>query len=99
MNAEARLTRIEKMLSKALHKIPAPTPRRMPEKQVCEAFDISTGRLKQLRLGCYKRGKYQPPKLFKWGHVNGKRIDYDVEELNQVFKRTTIGGAQIKAAY
>jgi hypothetical protein len=98
MNAEARLTRIENMLSKALHVSVARQPKRMLEKEVCEVFNISAGRLKQLRLGCHKRGKYEAPKIFKWGHVNGRRIDYDVEELNQVFKRTTIGGAQIKVA-
>lgn len=97
MNTDVRLTRIENMLSRALHKIPAPKsrPRRLPEAEVIFIYGRSAARLKQLRLGCFKNGKYQPPRLFLWGHENGRKIDYDVDELNQVFKRTIVGTQEI----
>jgi hypothetical protein len=91
MTVEMRMARMEKMLSKALHRIPERVPPRLPEKEVVARYNISVGRLKQLRLGCHKNGKYHAPRLYKWGHVNGRRIDYDVDELNKVFPRTIAG--------
>lgn len=98
MNTDVRLTRIENMLSRALHRtVPKSKamPARLPEVEVVRIYGRSAARLKQLRLGCHKNGKYQPPRLFNWGHESGRRIDYDVEELERVFKRTIVGTSQV----
>lgn len=75
---------MEKMLSKALHRLPEAEPSRLSQDEVMKKFNISQPRLKQLRLG-YK-GK--PPVLFLWGSINGRHIDYDVKELERYFKRS-----------
>jgi len=72
--------------------IPEKTPRRMKEKDVCIKYDISASRLKQLRLGCIKNGVKHPPVLFNWASIKGRRIDYEIAELEKLFQRTGIAG-------
>ena len=85
---EQRLARIENMLARALHaQVPAKQKERMAEKEVMEKYNISRIRLKQLRLGFTRFGIQYGPVLFKWGHINGRRIDYDTGELEAYFKR------------
>lgn len=100
MNIDTRLSRMETMLCKVLHKLPPATPKRLPQKMVCELYRVSPSRLKQLRLG-WKRGpKIYPPLLFKWAHDRfGNKIDYDVEELDRYFKRTIAGTEQVIKPY
>lgn len=83
-----RLNRIESMLAKVLHSGPEKKPKRIPEEEVIKQYNVGRARLKQLRLGFKRDGVQHDPVLFKWGHRGGRHIDYDVEELEQVFKRT-----------
>lgn len=81
---EQRLDRIERMLREHLRETPPRDPKRLSEGEVIKKYDVGRERLKQLRLG-YKGA---PPVLLKWGHIGGRRIDYDVQELNEYFTRT-----------
>lgn len=99
MSTETRLARIENMLTRYLHQQPPRVGKRMKEKEVCQRYEVSPGRLKQLRLGYSKRGKYYPPQLFNWGSISGRRIDYDVEELDKHFQRRIVGTNQIIKTY
>lgn len=85
-----RLHRIETMLAKVLHEGPEKKQKRMPEKEVITQLGIGRARLRQLRQGFKRNGVWHDPVLFKWGHRGGRHIDYDVEELEQVFKQTII---------
>lgn len=88
---EKKIDRIANMLSQVLHKVPEETPKRLTEKQVIEQYNVSIHMLRKMRLG-YKNNKGidVPPVLFHWGHRNGRHIDYDVAELDTVFKRTIL---------
>lgn len=85
-----RLNRIETMLAKVLHDGPEKKQRRLPEKEVIKKFNIGRARLRQLRQGFKRNGKFHEPVLLKWGHRGGRHIDYDVEELEQVLNQTII---------
>lgn len=87
----SKLDRIQSMLAESLHKGPEKKITRLTEKKLCEKYEISIHVLKRMRLG-YKRkdGSMVDPVLFKWGHVKGRRIDYDVAEFEQAFKRTIL---------
>lgn len=88
---DRKLDRIQSMLTEVLHKGPEKKPARLIERKLCETYSITKHVLKRMRLG-YKRkdGSMVDPVLFKWGHVKGRRIDYDVAEFEQVFKRTIL---------
>jgi hypothetical protein len=92
---DRRLARIENKLAlltnNIMHNLPEEKPKRLPEKKICELYNISKHTLKRMRLG-YKRqdGREVPPVLFKWGHKKGRRIDYDVAEFEENFKTTII---------
>lgn len=85
-----RINRLETMLAKVLHDGPEKRAKRMTEKEVMEKYGIGRSRLQQLRQGFNRNGKFYPPVLLKWGHRGGRHIDYDVEELEQVFKKQII---------
>lgn len=72
------------MLAKVLHTGPVSTPARLSEAEVIIKYKVSRDRLRQMRNG------YNgiPPVLFKWGSIGGRRIDYDVKEMDTYFKRT-----------
>jgi len=89
LNVIERLQRVETMLAKALNEAPR-RPKRMSEEEVIKWLGIGRARLKQYRLGYTRQGKSYDPILFKWGHRNGRHIDYDVAELEEVFKQTII---------
>ncbi len=86
---EKRLQRIEQMLKEALNNVQPALSKRLPEKQVMQEYNVSQHVLRRLRLG-YKRsdGMRISPMLFKWGARNGRNIDYDREELDNVLKST-----------
>jgi len=84
LTLEQRIARIEKMLSQVLHKGVEKIPARMSEAEVIIKYQVSRDRLRQMRNGY----KGIPPVLFKWGSIGGRRIDYDVKELDNYFKRT-----------
>lgn len=84
-----RLQRIETKLDQVLTG-EIKRPARMPEAEVIKWLGISRSRLQQLRLGYRKRGVWHDPIILKWGHRNGRHIDYDVAELEELFQQTTI---------
>lgn len=81
--------RIEKKLDQVLAG-EVSKPKRMGEADVIKWLGVGRSRLQQLRLGYKKNGVWHDPVLFKWSHCNGRHIDYDVLELEEVFKRTFI---------
>src|SRR5688572_1720395 len=85
-----RINRLETMLAKFLHEGPEKKHKRLPEAEVIKRYGIGRARLRQLRQGYTRKGIRYDPKLFKWGHRGGRHIDYDVEELEEVFKQTII---------
>ena len=88
LNIEQRLERLERMWAAGMINI---NVRQMAEEDVMVVYRVSKSYLKQLRNGYTKKdGTVVAPKLFKWSHRNGRDIMYDVDELNQVFKRQTI---------
>lgn len=80
---EERLKRLERLVSQGVFK-PADTRKMLPELEVCIKYGISRERLKQLRLGY--RGT--PALLHNWTHIRGRKIEYEVQELARVLKRT-----------
>lgn len=84
-----RLQRIESKVDKALGNV-VTKPKRMSEEEVIKWLGVGRARLQQLRNGYKKNGIAYGPVLFKWSHIKGRHIEYDVEELEEVFKRTTI---------
>jgi len=86
-----QLLRIEKMLSQVLDKVPDDSPKRLTEKQMIEKYGVSINILRRMRLGYTRSDGFKiGPVLFRWGHINGRRFDYDVEEFEKVFKRNII---------
>lgn len=86
-----KLNRIENLIEASLsQRVPEVKPTRLPEKKITEMYGVSKHVLKRMRLGYTERGKWHDPVLFHWGHVNGRRIDYDVKEFESVFKRTIL---------
>lgn len=86
---DRRLAKMEKMLRDALERIPPEKSNRLTEKVAMQEYEVSKQVLTRLRLG-YKRsdGKLIPPVLFKWGHRQGRHIDYDRQELDKILQRT-----------
>lgn len=84
-----RLQRLETKLDKVLGG-EVTRPKRMKEADVIKEYGVGRYRLQQLRRGYKKNGIQYDPVLFKWAHRNGRDIDYDVAELDEVFKRTPI---------
>lgn len=82
-----RLVKIETMLAKVLNG-EVKKPKRMPEAEVIKCYGVKRSKLQQMRNGYTHNGRFYDPVLFKWGHRNGRHIDYDVEELEEVFKQT-----------
>lgn len=78
------------MLARIVHQGPEKKQKRLPEAEVIKKYGIGAARLRQLRQGYKRKGQVHPPVLFKWGHRGGRHIDYDVEELEDVFKQTII---------
>ena len=88
---DKRLQRIEKLLRTAIvDRMPAPVTT-MKEKEVIAQYGIGVARLKQLRLGCIKRGITYPPVLFKWTSAKGRNIEYNRAELDAYFNRRPMG--------
>lgn len=83
---EERVSRLERLLSRTYFNGPEKKKTRMSEREVMQHYDIGKDRLKQLRLGYLG----QPPVLKKWTSIKGRRIEYDVAELDAWFKRDKI---------
>lgn len=86
---ENRLARIEKLLRMVITPDVIGKPLTMPESEVIVKYKVSRSRLKQLRKGYSNKGILFPAQLFKWTHINGRKLEYNVRELEQVFKRKT----------
>lgn len=84
---EQRLNTIERLLRDVLRKVPEDEPRYLPEEEVCKRYGLSRSRLKQYRLGCTKNGKRYEPAIHNWTKQNGRHIEYELAELERVFKR------------
>lgn len=57
------------------------------ERDAMTIFDIGKDRLRQLRLGYNYKGRPIEKVLFKWKSKNGRRIEYDLQELEKFFNR------------
>lgn len=86
---DQRLSRIEKNQRNILTPDVIGKPLTMPESEVMVKYKVSRSRLKQLRKGYSNKGIFFPAQLFKWTHINGRKLEYNVRELEQVFKRKT----------
>lgn len=81
---EERVKRLENAFARLQHGDNIMVKKRMPEAEVVIRFGVSAARLKQLRLGY--RGV--PPILTKWSSCRGRRIEYDVAELERYFRQS-----------
>jgi hypothetical protein len=88
---EKRMARMERLLNDVVKMVPPSESKRLTERQVCEHYGVSKHLLRHLRLGYkLKTGEQVLPKLFKWGHRNGRNFDYDREEVEQILGRVQI---------
>lgn len=90
VDLDRKISRFERMLKEVLLRVVKVKPLKMKEADVIKEYDISQSRLKQMRIGYTdKHGTKHPRVLFKWTHVNGRKIEYHVPELEKVLGRKT----------
>lgn len=80
---EERLARLERLVSQMRFSGVEKMKPWLTEPEVKQLFGIGRERLKQFRLG----HNGEPPVLFNWTSVKGRRIQYNTAELEKVLKR------------